>query len=849
MKKRKMISFLVFTFVLIFSATNLLARPILDQSFEPQLNTILEDAAEISGDNIEAIIVEGSIEDPLGSTNSIAVTAVDNSNGVWQYSLDNGNNWQNFSAETESFISFPENAVLLSGTATNEFTNKIRFLPKAGYPDQNADLPNIDGNATFEFVAWNEIDGSAGDSADTTDPDSEIFSLESDFASITVSAVNDDPVFYQNQIEITDNFDFPEAIYEGVTHNLDSANFSVSDPDIGGNQLIIEFNAENGIINFPTAEEERFISGNNSNNVTLVTNISLMNQLLNNFTYTADSQFFGTETISVRLNDQGKSGIGGGEDVIRNILVEVMLRNHAPVLNSAIDHNLEAIMEDDFDSAGTLVGDILTPESITDINLEEAHQAIAIIGVDNSNGIWQYSIDGGSSFQNITSVTDSYVDLVSSSLLLNGELENAAATLLRFVPAADYFGTANLRFRAWDMSQYSSGQFVDTSENGGNTAFSEEYDSAAIEVINVNDAPELWVEGNLIDDEVTITVPLSDPFVYNFSSVDAIEVSDIDAGSSQMVVNILSSKGTVDFPRSGRFVSNNGTDNVTLAGRLATINDYLDNFIYTANPGEEGYETFELIINDLDTRAEITRYITFQISNIPPVFTSTPLENATEDEVYNYNLTAEDEDGSELTFDFITLPDWLNLTDNGDGTALLSGTPLNQHVGINNVELIVYDPFTVDSPISQTFTIDVANVNDAPIFVSEPITEIEQDAEYNYQIITDDIDPTDDALTITAGALPAWLTLTDNGDRTATLIGTPQNEDVGIYDITLQVSDGIAAPATEQSFQIEVININDAPQVVNPLLDFSFDEDTSDNSINLSSVFSDIDLIYGDELV
>ncbi len=47
-------------------------------------------------------------------------------------------------------------------------------------------------------------------------------------------------------------------------------------------------------------------------------------------------------------------------------------------------------------------------------------------------------------------------------------------------------------------------------------------------------------------------------------------------------------------------------------------------------------------------------------------------------------------------------------------------------------------------------------------------------------------------MTITGLTIPGWLSLSDNGDGTATLSGTPQAGDVGQHSVTLQVSDGTA---------------------------------------------------------
>ena len=57
--------------------------------------------------------------------------------------------------------------------------------------------------------------------------------------------------------------------------------------------------------------------------------------------------------------------------------------------------------------------------------------------------------------------------------------------------------------------------------------------------------------------------------------------------------------------------------------------------------------------------------------------------------LYSYNVTASDVDGDALDFVGTTIPGWLTLSDNGDGTALLSGTPSS--VGVDSVEITVHE--------------------------------------------------------------------------------------------------------------------------------------------------------------
>ncbi len=58
----------------------------------------------------------------------------------------------------------------------------------------------------------------------------------------------------------------------------------------------------------------------------------------------------------------------------------------------------------------------------------------------------------------------------------------------------------------------------------------------------------------------------------------------------------------------------------------------------------------------------------------------------------------------------------------------------------------------------------------------------------------------------------------------ATLTGTPTNDDVGVHDVNLTVSDGTVT--VPHNFQITVNNVNDAPTITGGDTSFSVDEDT-----------------------
>jgi hypothetical protein len=191
--------------------------------------------------------------------------------------------------------------------------------------------------------------------------------------------------------------------------------------------------------------------------------------------------------------------------------------------------------------------------------------------------------------------------------------------------------------------------------------------------------------------------------------------------------------------------------------------------------------------------------------NYSPNILSSPVTSVNEDAPYYYQLVSTDINQSDvLTISAITKPTWLTFTYlSGDSTAVLSGTPTNSNVGLHNVTLRVSDGLI---SVDQSFQINVINVNDAPEINSSPTTSTNEDAQYTYTLTATDIDG--DALTYSAQVIPDWMSF-DAG--THILSGTPTNDNVGVFDITLRVTDG--SLNDEQIFSLTVNNVNDIPEI------------------------------------
>ncbi|NQV73507.1 T9SS type A sorting domain-containing protein [bacterium] len=221
--------------------------------------------------------------------------------------------------------------------------------------------------------------------------------------------------------------------------------------------------------------------------------------------------------------------------------------------------------------------------------------------------------------------------------------------------------------------------------------------------------------------------------------------------------------------------------------------------------------------------------------NSAPSFTSTAVTAAAGNAPYSYSITTTDPDAGDTRAITGTVPSWLTLTDNGNGTATLAGTPTNAEIGDHAVSLLVTDAAGANA--TQSFTVTVANTNDAPSFTSTAVTGADQGTAYTYDVTTTDPDA-GDTRAIT-GTVPSWLILSDNGDGTATLAGTPTNDHVGPHDVELIVTDAAGATAT-QSFTITV-TVDDPQRLALTALyeRFCGDQWTTKTGWNTASPLSD----------
>ncbi len=302
------------------------------------------------------------------------------------------------------------------------------------------------------------------------------------------------------------------------------------------------------------------------------------------------------------------------------------------------------------------------------------------------------------------------------------------------------------------------------------------YDDAGlvVKVINVNDAPSFTadpISGAAATEDIAYSASL------------AAWSSDVDAGD------------TLSYAK----ISGPAWLNVATNGALSG----------TPGNGDVGNASFTVRVRDAAGSEDLaTLNISVANVNDPPSFTTNSMTGgqATEDSAYSGSLVGSATDidaGDTLTYSKFSGPAWLQVAANG----ALSGTPANGDVGTNVFVVKVSDASGAQAQAS--LSIVVVNVNDPPLFASDPITGIaaHEDEAYSGSLAGLASDPdTGDTLTFAKLSGPSWLQVASNG----ALSGTPANGDVGTNLFTVKVSDAANAHH-EAQLSIQVINVNDAP--------------------------------------
>ncbi len=258
----------------------------------------------------------------------------------------------------------------------------------------------------------------------------------------------------------------------------------------------------------------------------------------------------------------------GGTSAAATNTINVTAVNDAPVLDNTGTMSFGTITEEG--SVNSWVSTLIATaggDRITDVDAG-AVEGIAITSVNNGNGTWRYSTDGGSTWFNVGAVSN------TSALLLR------ANDYISYVGNGQNGGTADFAFRAWDQTSGTQGTKVDVSSNGGTTAFSTATETASITSTDVNDAP--FMPGVALGSTTEDT-----PYTRQVSWLAGFS-SDVDTGAQKglAIVGVDDTNGIWQYTLDGTNWFNIG--NVTTSNALLLASDATSAFRFVPNANWNG---------------------------------------------------------------------------------------------------------------------------------------------------------------------------------------------------------------------------------------------------------------------
>ena len=332
--------------------------------------------------------------------------------------------------------------------------------------------------------------------------------------------------------------------------------------------------------------------------------------------------------------------------------------------------------------------------------------------------------------------------------------------LLSLTPVLNYFGDINV------LVSVSDGEFADSTE-------------FSVNVLPVNDAPEL------------------------ISNIENISVNE---GAEDVLINLTEIFYDVE---NGSELAYSVSENVN--GLSAEISES----VLTLSFEDESFGSgvVEITASDNISRATVSTSFGVEIIpvNDPPVVDPLSIE-LDEDTSIEITFAASDPEGDDIEYTIVQSPE--------NGTlSLLTGST---YEFIPNADYFGSDSFIFrvsdgENQVDETASILIYAVNDNPYFITENLPDALENNEYEANILIDDIDNEQSELSLFIVSGPNWLEL--NGFA---LGGTPDNNDAGSTDVTLELSDGIGSVSWTADLFVE--NANSAPVVEN--LSINVEEDS-----------------------
>ena len=599
---------------------------------------------------------------------------------------------------------------------------------------------------------------------------------------INVTAVNDAPVLTAGAtLAYTENG--PAAVIDNTITiaDIDSAN-------LVGATVVISGNYQNGqdVLAFVNASgiTGNFVAGTGTLTLTGSSSLANYQAALRSVTYvnTSDNPSALTRTVSWTVDD-GTAPTNLSNTATSSITVTPV--NDAPVV---VAGNTLAYTEN---QAASALSPGLTVADVDSANLTAATVQITGNYVNGQDVL---------SFVNAGGITGSFAAATGTMTLTGSAPVATWQTALRSVSYANTSDNPSTLARTvtWIANDGAAPSAAVTS---------------TIAITAVNDAPVLTAGATLAFTEGSPAAVIDGTITV--SDVDSLNLTGATVQITTNYVNgedILGFANTVNI--SGVFTAATGTLTLTGPDTLANYQTALRSVTYnnaSITPSTLA-RTVTWIGNDgAAPSAAVTSTINVTAVNSPPAINSAAPTTATEDTLYTYSATRIDADGPGQT--------WSTIAGNTCAGTIVAGTGVYTFTPVGPVPaascvvaIQVCDGGTPNLCATQTTTVTITAVNDAPVINSTPPTPATEDALYTYNATRTDLD----------GPGQTWSLLGTNTCAGASIVaGT------GVYTFTpvgptppancviaIQVCDGGAPDLCgTQTTTLTITPVNSAPVI------------------------------------
>ncbi|MGQ9871046.1 Ig-like domain-containing protein [Leptodesmis sp.] len=623
---------------------------------------------------------------------------------------------------------------------------------------------------------------------------------------ISVTPVNDSPVLT-----------VPGSLTLDQNTNVLISGIQVADPDSGAGALTVTLSVQNGTLTLGRTNNLTGLQGNGTSMLSFSGQLDLINFVLQSLVYRSNATFQGTDVLTIGVNDNGNTGLGGPLGDSKSTTLTVSAVNQPPLIS------LPASVSVSEDVPSPIAG-----ITIADPNANSGLVTASILAV---NGVVSLSSTAGLNVSGNNAIKQKNLVFTGTLSAVNNALNN-----LIYQSDPNFNGPDSLIISVNDNGNTGSGIPLSDTKTLG------------ITVTPVNDAPVL-------------TVPPAQTANENIDlRITGITVQDVDAGAGNLSVAISAANGklTLGSINGLTFQTGTGTQDSTLifTGSLSAINAALNTLIYRGNLNFRGSDAISISVSDNGNTgfgAALGDSKTIAVNvlgiNQPPTITlpTSPTVNSDTDlSIVGVSIADPDAAGGNMVVTITAANGLVSLqSTNGLTFTQGNGTPSNRltfsgplfaindalatltyrsYPGFTNafdrVTISVNDNGNTGTglPLSDTKTLFV-NVGDAvnvaPIAINDTYGVSQNNTLNSNSILENDTDP-DFTLPLTAqlAAGPtsaATFTLNPNG----TFTYTPITNFNGTDSFTYRVTDALGASSNIATVTITVTPVNQPPVAVN----------------------------------